>query len=188
MKSYSDVAIAEDIDGIVMEVVSATSNILLPFEMVRKAIGLENHSDSSSKDGLKAIDTVLQHLRNAGKNALLSNFGDEAKNILSRAAAPGITMTSEGYYVPGVLDNRYIYIYISLFFLFCFYCYCCFDDSDYCDSSAETVAKSMQEANVKEFFQEDVLELLKGVSPKISSKDLMIQSGADRLKVIILIS
>lgn len=51
MRSYSDVAIAEDIDGVVMEVVSATSNILLPFEMVRKALALESHCDNSSKEG-----------------------------------------------------------------------------------------------------------------------------------------
>jgi hypothetical protein len=51
MRTGSDVAIADDIDSVVMEVVSATSNILLPFEMVRKAMLLESHCDSSSKEG-----------------------------------------------------------------------------------------------------------------------------------------
>jgi hypothetical protein len=56
--------------------------------------------------GLKAAETILQHLRLAGKNALFSTYGEEARIIISRAAAPGLTMTSEGYYVPGVLENR----------------------------------------------------------------------------------
>jgi hypothetical protein len=34
-----------------MEVVSATSNILLPFEIIRKAMSVEAHCDSTSRDG-----------------------------------------------------------------------------------------------------------------------------------------
>lgn len=102
-----------------LEVVTATSNVILPFEMVRKAMSVEAHCDHASREGinlyilplliclgLKAVEIVLQHLRLAGKNALFSSSGDDAKHILSRAAAPGMTMTIDGYFVPGVLDNR----------------------------------------------------------------------------------
>lgn len=56
MRSYSDVAVAEEIDGLVMEVVGATSNILLPFEMMRKAMMLESHIDHLSKEGIFTLD------------------------------------------------------------------------------------------------------------------------------------
>jgi hypothetical protein len=52
LRSCSDVAVSDAIDGVVMEVVSATSNILLPFEIIRKAMSVEAHCDSSSREGL----------------------------------------------------------------------------------------------------------------------------------------
>jgi hypothetical protein len=193
MRTHSDVAIASDIDSVVMEVVSATSNVLLPFEMVRKAMLLEAHCDNSSKEGLmtntfhshpntalvglKATDTILQHLRIAGKNALFSTYGEEAKTILSRAAAPGLTMTLEGYFVPGVLENRLLVSLLRSISL-----------SDlHSHSAAESLAKTMVERKMMEECTPELQDLLRNNSrksrPNFNAKLLTFRRHTDRLMV-----
>jgi hypothetical protein len=61
LRSGSDVAVSDAIDGVVLEVVSATSNILLPFEIIRKAMSVEAHCDSSSREG-HSTNTPQQQL------------------------------------------------------------------------------------------------------------------------------
>jgi hypothetical protein len=72
MRSYSDVAVAEDIDGLVMEVVGATSNILLPFEMMRKAMALESHLDNASKEGFLQFHLMCNNIEQGSKLLKLS--------------------------------------------------------------------------------------------------------------------
>lgn len=57
------------------------------------------------------MNSILKGIREAGKHALLNPDGVDAEYILARGTSPGITMTSGGHFVEGVVDYRY---YVSI--------------------------------------------------------------------------
>lgn len=79
-------------------------NIMCPFEIIRKVMSVDIGSEVLCVEGVKAADDILRWIRASGKYAIQDPFGEQAKAIILRSTSPGLTLTSEGVLVNGLVD------------------------------------------------------------------------------------